>query len=426
MLSDLASAFRPGPRQVGLEYELLPLDPETGDQIAYRGERSVERLLEWLVTHRGWSLGGDRPLLELERAGGRITLEPGAQIELSGAPQRSIAAVATELESFVDDLRTGASALGFLCVPLGVTPRSVPDAIEVIPKPRYGIMTSYLNAQGRSAWWMMRATAGMQVNLDAESPAAAARLLAIFLRAAPLMTAVYANSPLAAGRENGWRSRREQIWTEVDPARCGYPPGALAHDATLEAYVRWALDAPMFFIARDRSLIDMTGLPFRRFLAEGGRGHQPELADWHLHLTTLFPEVRIKRCLELRSVDSNTPERALSFAALAAGLAYGGEAVWAGAQRLLGSWNEAEHQRFHLECMRVGSAAQAPDGRSAAELLEQLVALAERGLEVWSPADQVWLEPVRTLAASGATPADDVLERFRRDGLSATLRALAI
>ncbi len=182
---DFVGGFRSASRRVGLEYELLPLDAATGRQVGYAGEPSIQSVLHWLASTKGWTAVGGEPLLELERRGARITLEPGAQIELSGAPQQSIRDVATELTAFLDDVRDAGRALGISFVPVGVTPQSLADEIVVIPKERYRIMTRYLKQQGADAWWMMRATAGMQVNLDAADSARAARLLRLLLRAAP-------------------------------------------------------------------------------------------------------------------------------------------------------------------------------------------------------------------------------------------------
>lgn len=424
--TDFVEGFGSTSQRVGLEFELLPLDPATGGQVPYDGGRSVQAVLHWLAATRGWTVVGSEPLLELERNGARLTLEPGAQVELSGAPQDSIRAVAAELAAFVDDIREASRTFGISFLPIGLTPQSHPDQIVVIPKERYRIMTRYLKQQGADAWWMMRATAGMQVNLDAADAAAAARLLRLLLRASPILTALFANSPVAEGCNSGWLSRREQIWLAVDPARCGYPPLSINPAATLDDYIEWALEAPMFFVMRDGHLVDMTGKSFRQFVERGAHGEIARMEDWHLHITTLFPEVRLKRYLEMRCIDSNRPDLALSLAALSSGLAYGGAEVWDLAESVVGTWDLHAHRLFHLECMRVGASAIAPDGRTAGTIAQELLAVARRGLMNWNRSDLEFLEPAEALAASGRAPAHEVLSAFERGGSIEVVRAHAL
>jgi glutamate--cysteine ligase len=385
LLDQFRSQFRPGPRRVGLEYELLPLDPKTGHQLPYAGERSVSAALRHLIQARGWHAdSANSPLLALTKNDARLTLEPGAQVELSGAPKQSIAQVAAELEWYLDDLREAASALEIAWVAVGVTPLDRPEAITVIPKQRYEIMTRYLATRGRAAWWMMRATAGIQVNFDLCSPHDAASALRLFLRAAPVLSALFANSRYSEGRLNGWCSRREAIWTEVDPDRCGYPPDSLSDQASVDDYASWVMRTPSFFRSEQGQLIDTAGQPFLDVART--------LDDWSLHLTTVFPEVRIKQHLELRCVDSHAPQHALTLAALGAGLAYGGDAVREEALRLLGAWPLEDHRTWHLDCARQGLDAAAPDGRSARQIAAALFELAERGLAAWSASDRQFLQ----------------------------------
>jgi glutamate--cysteine ligase len=261
---------------------------------------------------------------------------------------------------------------------------------------------------------MMKASAGMQVNLDVADAAGAARTLRLALSVSSVATALFAKSPLSEGRDNGWASRRARIWTEVDPDRCGIPESLLDPGADLRDYVDWALDAGMFFIERGQHLVDMTGVSFRRFLDEGAAGNRATLADWDLHLTTLFPEARLKPYLEIRGSDSNGLDRMMACAALWKGLVYGGDDVQGEVVALTSGWTRAERIAFHEDCARRGLRAAAPGGRSARELAAELLVLAETGLIGADAGDDcALLEPARELVDAGRSPAEEVLEAWR-------------
>lgn len=417
LLARFCAGFRPRrERLVGLEYELVGVDAETGTAVPYDGaERSVVHVLRTFADRYGWRAVGEEPLLELARAGSRITLEPGAQIELSGRPHARLRDAEKELAGFVWQLIEVSEPLGILWLPMGQQPLTTPEQMTVIPKPRYGVMTRYLPQRGRLAIWMMRVTAGVQVNLDVESAEEAAALLRLSLWASPILTALFANSPLTAGRPNGWLSHRARIWQEVDPDRCGFPAASLAREATIEDYARWVMEAPMFFIERGGELEDLSGVPFRAFMEEGARGHAPRVEDWDLHLTTMFPEVRLKTYLELRSADSNRLELAMGYAALGAGLVYGGETIHRRLEDLLGGWSYDERIRLLEDCARRGLEASAPRGEPVADLAAELVALADAGLEAYDPSARGYLDPVHEIVRRRRPPACDVLELWRGD-----------
>jgi len=401
-------------RMIGVEYELLGVITETGQALPYEGsEPCMVQVLDGLCRQYGWHPVGGEPLLELRREGTRVTLEPGAQLELSLRPHRTLEGVRTELAEWLAELREVARPLGACFVPLGTQPLSTPDDIAIIPKERYRVMNHYLPTRGRLARWMMRATAGMQVNLDMENAVDAMRGLRLALCSGSILTALFANSSISEGAPNGWHSRRARIWLEVDDARCGLPEPLVHPEATPEDYVRWALDAGMFFIERDDQLVDMTGLTFREFVEHGARGHQATLADWETHLTTLFPETRLKHYLELRCADSNHPTLTLGFAALAEGLFYGGSGILDELDSLVGTWSYPDRMRLHEDCARLGLDARAPSRVSVADLARRIVALAARGLEHSAPEDRPYLAPVEDLAESGRSPAARSLDRWR-------------
>jgi glutamate--cysteine ligase len=409
------SGFRPREKKlIGLEYELLGVDRETGVAIPYDGRPgSVVSVLRRMCSQRGWNPVGGEPLLELERDGSRITLEPGAQIELSARALASLSEVREELWRFLGDLFVASEGLGILWIPLGIQPLSTPGDIEIIPKQRYDIMTRYLPRRGSLALWMMRTTAGMQVNLDVESPQDAARKLRLALRLCPMFTAMFANSPVSGGAANGFATRRGQVWREVDPDRCGVPSVSLAEDATTADYVDWALDAGMFFIERDGRLVDMTGTRFREFLASGRDGLTATIEDWKLHLTTLFPEARLKSYLELRCADSCRPALALAYAALATGLIYGSDDELRRVEDLVGSWSAEEISAFHDAATREGLSAVGPGGVQAAELARELLAIAGESLDRVLPGERSFLQPLIELAGAARSPSDELLDSWR-------------
>ncbi|MDQ7005658.1 MAG: glutamate-cysteine ligase family protein [Acidobacteriota bacterium] len=414
LLQHFSRGFRPHRHPlIGLEYELLGLLAETGEAAPYDGrEESIVSVFDRLCRSYGWHPRGGEPVLELYRDGTRITLEPGSQFEISLRPHDTLEGVHRELAEILEEVRDVSRQVGLRFVPLGMQPLSTPEQIRIIPKERYRIMTRYLPTRGSMALWMMRATAGMQVNLDVDSADRAAEALRFALCLSSPVVALFANSPLAAGANSGWLSRRALTWTDTDPDRCGLPPALLAPAAGAESYLDWALDAGMFFIVRGDHLLDMTGVTFREYLAGGRAGMTPTIADWETHLTTLFPEARLKSYLELRCADSNQPELALGFAALAVGLFYGGEAVLDEARALLEGWSPAERLDFHLDCARRGLAATAPSGQSAGQIAGRLVALAARSLQAHRPDERAFLEPVEAIVARGAPPAREVLERW--------------
>lgn len=408
------SFHRVSHRLIGLEYELLGMESKTGNALRYDGaEPCMVQIFDGLCRKYGWHPVGGEPILELRREGTRVTLEPGSQLELSLAPHQTLDAVATELAEWLKELRDVARPLGACFAPLGTQPVSTPETIPLIPKERYRIMTRYLPTRGDLALWMMRATAGMQVNLDMDSAEHAMRCLRLALGAGSVITALFANSPISSGGPNGWMTRRGRIWKEVDPDRCGIPERLVSPDAKPEDYVEWGLDAGMFFIQRGDLLVDMTGITFRDFLENGARGNQATLADWELHVTTLFPESRLKHYLELRCADSNHPMLALGFAALAEGLFYGGPELLDELEKLVSGWPYGERMAFHEDCARRGLAAAAPTGETAAGIARKLVDLARRGLEAVAPADLKYLQPVADLAEEGQSPAVEVLEKWQ-------------
>src|SRR5262249_12430092 len=289
-----------------------------------------------------------------------------------------------------------------------------------VPKQRYGIMGPYMTRVGRLGQRMMKQTATVQANIDYADEADAMTKMRVGMGIAPLVNAMFANSSVSEGDLNGYISQRGHIWTDPDRARCGLLPFVFRDDAGFRDYVEWALDVPLYFILRDgRYRTDVTGMPFRRFLAEGAAGERATLDDWNLHLTTLFPEVRLKGYIELRSADSQPPERMLALPALVKGVFYTTDCVEA-AWDLVKRWSFDERVASWHEVHREALFARIR-GIRVLELARELYAIAEQGLRRQAVVDErgrderVYLERLGEQLESGRSPARVIAEKWRNE-----------
>ena len=420
LVEQLHGAGKPRERwRIGTEYETVVVDAATGAAAAYSGDRGVERLLRELAERYGWvPKDEDGRIVALAREGVNITLEPGAQLELSGAPCGSIHCTRDELETHVREMAALGQELGLAFLGLGMQPVSRLDEIEWVPKQRYRIMRSYMERVGTRGHRMMKQTATVQANIDFADECDAMRKLRAGMAASPLVNAMFANSSVSEGGPNGLMSYRGWVWFDTDPARCGLLPFAFAPDASFARYVEWALDVPMYFLLRGgRYRTEHTGMPFRRFLEVGWDGERATLDDWQLHLTTLFPEVRLKGYIEFRSADSQPPERMLALPALVKGIFYEPDCLDA-ALDLVKRWGVEDCRRLYEDVTREGLRAR-HRGLGVIELARQLVAIAEEGLRRQAVLDRggrderMYLERLRDQLATGRSPAHDVAERWK-------------
>jgi glutamate--cysteine ligase len=401
--------------RIGVEYEKLAVDAATGMAAPFRGPHGIERLLLTLAERFGWEpREEDGATIALARDGLSITLEPGGQVELAGQPVATLHDAREEVATHVRELVAVGPELGLAFLGLGCHPLSRLDDIEWVPKQRYRIMREYMSRVGTLGHRMMKQTATVQANLDFESERDAMRKLRIGMASAPIVNAIFANSPLVDGDVSGHVSFRGHVWTDTDNARCGLLPFAFRDDAGFADYVAWALDVPMYFILRDgRYVTDVTGVPFRTYLASGWRGQPATEDDWNLHLTTLFPEVRLKGFIELRSADSQTPERVLALPALAKGLFYTADCQDA-AIDLVKRWSFDEVRALYADVTRVGLAARVK-GIKVRELARELLAIAAEGLKRQAARDaggrdeSCYLEPVMDQVEHGHTKAEELL-----------------
>ena len=404
--------------KIGTEWEKLAVDAATGKAAPFRGPRGIERLLVLLAERFGWEpREEDGTTIALARDGLSITLEPGGQVELAGQPVVTLHDAHDEIDVHVRELVAVGRELDLAFLGLGCHPLSTLDEIEWVPKQRYRIMREYMTRVGTLGHRMMKQTATVQANIDFDGERDAMQKLRIGMGIAPLVNAIFANSPLVDGDVSGHLSFRGHVWTDTDRARCGLLPFAFRDDATFADYVAWALDVPMYFILRDgRYVTDVTGTPFRTFLATGWRGQPATEDDWNLHLTTLFPEVRLKQFIEFRSADGQTPDRVLALPALVKGLFYTADCQQAGLD-LVKRWSFEAVAELYRDVTRAGLAARMK-GIRVAEHARELLAIAAEGLRRQGALDaegrdeRRYLEPVIESVEGGRTAAETLLTRW--------------
>lgn len=401
---------------IGVETEWLPVAPSTAEARPFKGGRGVRALFAGFMA-RGFEdpLGVPEPT-HLECGKLTINLEPGGQVELSGAPMRDLHQVASELSAISRTACEAADDAGFVLLCHGIQPITRADEIRHVPKRRYDAMVRHFERHGGARFLdMMRLTGAVQVSLDYKSEEDAGRKLRASLLAAPAITALFAHSPIFGGRPTGHASERALVWLETDDARCGPVRCALEGAFSFERLVEELLDVPSIVArADDGGVRETGGVPFRRLLDEGLDGRPVTLADWELHLSTIFTDARLKRVLECRAADAPPPGATLSAPALYIGLVYDDAVLDETLERFAafgGSYRE------HMRIAGVdGLKGEAADGRTLHEHASDLVALPKRGLEARGLGEERFLEPVERVLETGRTFADHALERFEQGG----------
>jgi len=403
--------------RVGTEYEKIGIDRRSGKAITYSGARGVEVILRGLVEEYGWEPQEEEGHpIALVREKAQITLEPGGQIELSGEPCEDIHCSQAEFTRHIRELLEVAEELDVVFLGLGIQPLSTLGEIEWVPKKRYRIMAPYMEKVGTMGHRMMKQTATVQANIDYSDERDAMAKFRTAMGITPLMVAMFANSPICEGKVNGYKSFREHIWTDTDKNRSGLLSFAFLPEVSFAHYVEYALDVPMYFIVRNGQYIDFTGVPFRHFLSHGHQGHTAMMEDWELHLTTLFPEVRIKRYMEVRCVDSQTPELMLALPALVKGVLYDSDCL-AAAWDLVKGWSWDERMEVYHDSHRHALEARFRR-HSLLDLAKELLQIAWEGLKRQRVLNKngedetIYLRPLRDLLSRGKCPADLLLENW--------------
>ncbi len=406
--------------RIGTEHEKFGFTEDDLRPLPYEGERGIRAILEGLAS-LGWTpVEEDGHVIALtDPSGASVTLEPGGQLELSGAPLASIHETCREARHHLAQVKQVAGPLGIGFLGVGFQPKWRRDDIPWMPKGRYRIMGSYMPKRGTRGLDMMLRTCTVQVNLDFASEGDMIKKLKASLALQPIATALFARSPFVEGKPNGFLSNRAQVWTDTDPDRTGTLPFAFEAGMGFERYVDWMLDVPMYFVYRDGRYIDVAGHSFRDFMA--GRlaalpGERPTLGDWTDHLTTAFPEVRLKRFLEMRGADGGPWLSLCALPALWVGLLYDQVAL-DGASDIIAEWSAEEREALRRDVPRLGLAAEI-GGRTALDVATEIVDLAEDGLKRRNVLDSsrrsetVFLEPLQAVIRSGRVPAEDLLAEF--------------
>lgn len=396
---------------VGGEYERAVLRGD-GGAVDYHDPDGIRYIVEQLAARTGWKkkYEGEYPI-ECAGDGASITLEPGGQVELSGAPFAKLGDLAAEVRRNRDMLHDIARGHDLHWTACGLTPYAKIADIRFVPKGRYAVMREYLPQHGELAHWMMKGTCSVQANFDYADEADCARKFHVSLALGPLNTAIFANSPLSEGKLTGYASYRGYVWTKTDPARTGFP-AAVRAGYTHARWVDYLLDTPMMFYKQRGEWAHANGVTFRQWMDRGIDGTFPTEDDWTLHQTSVFPEVRVKRTIEIRGADAVNVELAVGFCALWTGLLYGAldEAVSL-ADRFAATPGTPEER--HLAGARAGLAA-TYGTHAAADWAREAVALAYKGLAAIGE-DTKLLDPLAERVASGRSPAADVIEAWERD-----------
>ncbi|WP_371060549.1 glutamate--cysteine ligase [Rhodosalinus sp. 5P4] len=411
--------------RIGTEHEKFGYVRETLAPLPYEGARSVRAVLEGLRDRHGWrpvEEGGN--LIGLEKDGANVSLEPGGQLELSGAPLENIHQTCDEVNAHLADVKDIADALGVGFIGLGAAPVWRHEDMPMMPKGRYRLMTDYMDRVGTMGKSMMYRTCTVQVNLDFASEADMVQKLRVALALQPVATALFANSPFFENRPTGYKSWRSRVWRDLDDARTGMLPFVFEDGFGFERWVDYALDVPMYFVYRDGRYIDALGQSFRDFLK--GRlpalpGETPTLSDWADHLTTIFPEARIKKYIEMRGADGGPWRRLCALPALWVGLTYDQGALDA-AWDLVKGWSAAEREALRIAAADQGLKARVGD-LYMHDLAREVLDIAEAGLGARAregaggllPDETHFLNALRESVESGKIPADELLERYHGD-----------
>ena len=402
--------------RIGGEYELFGVDPETCLAVPYSGEKGIRLILERMLEDPKWSpfCEENQLICLLGKDESNITIEPGAQIELSGAPKENLKDVSRELVEFLEQLHAVSHDLGNDFIGIGMHPLSREEEIPFVNKCRYEIMAPYLKEKGALAHSMMKETATVQVNLDYTDEQDALEKLRVSMGITSLVSALFANSPLSGGKPNGFLTRREHVWLHTDPDRCGLLPFVFEQGACFEDYLRYALHVPMMFVVREGRWIPMKGLRFGDYLEKGAAGLHATKSDWELHMSTLFPEVRLKQYIEIRGADAQAPGMVLAVPALWVGILYdqgARQAAW----ELVRDWNMAERFELHKDICRLGLRAEVR-GKVILGMAQELVRIAREGLRRQGENLNL-MEPLEELILKqGRTPAEVLLQKWEEWG----------
>ena len=419
----LATGCRPkADWRIGTEHEKFGYCKDTHKPLPYEGERSILAVLEGLRDHHGWApvMEADK-LIGLEKDGANVSLEPGGQLELSGAPLDCIHQTCDEVNAHLRDVKDVADRIGVGFIGLGAAPEWTHEQMPLMPKGRYKLMDGYMRTVGTMGTAMMRRTCTVQVNLDFGSEADMVQKLRVALALQPVATALFANSPFWEGRINGHKSWRSRVWRDLDPARTGMLPFVFDDGFGFESWVDYALDVPMYFVYRDGRYINALGQSFRDFMQgklPAMPGEIPTLSDWADHLTTIFPEVRIKKFMEMRGADGGPWRRLCALPAFWTGIMYDQSSLDA-AWDMVRGWDAETREAWRVEASVHGLQARV-GGQRMIDLATRALDISRAGLKARARPglggmvadERHFLHALEDSVETGMVPADELLARY--------------
>lgn len=421
LIDYLASGCKPKTEwKVGTEHEKFGFNTKTLAPLKYAGKGGIRDILTALQDNFDWQpqFEGEN-IIALTRDGCSITLEPGGQLELSGAPLADIHATCRETNLHLKEVKAVCEGNDAAFLGMGFHPTARKMDIEFMPKGRYRIMSQYMPKVGTLGLDMMKRTCTIQANLDFSDEADMIQKFRVSLALQPIATALFANSPFTNGKPNGYLSYRSHIWTDTDNDRCGTIPFVYDDSMSFERYVDYMLDVPMYFVYRDGKYIDASGLSFKDFMQ--GKlsvlpGELPTIKDWEDHLTTAFPEVRLKKYLEMRGADGGPWRRICALPALWVGLLYDQECLDA-AWDMVKDWTHEEHQYLRDQVPKYGLCTNFRKGIVRDVALEMLklsrLGLEKRNIRGRCAKDEtMFLEPLQIIADTDVTPAERKLGKY--------------
>ncbi|MEM1080264.1 MAG: glutamate--cysteine ligase [Pseudomonadota bacterium] len=424
LVDHLAAGCRPRAEwKMGTEHEKFGFHLDTLQPLRYEGEQGVGRLLQALVQRYQWQPEYEQDhIIALKRDGCSITLEPGGQFELSGALLDDLHQTCREVNLHLAEVRSIAEDLNMGFIGLGFHPLATREDIPWMPKARYEIMRKWMPQVGRLGLDMMKRTCTVQVNLDFADENDMVAKFRASLALQPIATALFANSPLIEGRPSGYLSTRSHIWTDTDPDRTGQLPFVFESGFGFERYTEWMLDVPMYFVRREGRYINAAGQSFRDFMRgqlPALPGERPHMGDWEDHLTTAFPEVRLKQFLEMRGADGGPWKRLCALPAFWVGLLYSQSNLDA-CLDMIGSWSATDRKDFMLDVARRGLRASVA-GQPVLDLARELVEMAARGLaererlNAAGDDESGFMAPLQRIVDQGRSPADRILELYHEE-----------
>jgi len=411
--------------RIGTEHEKFGFCKDTLRPLPFEGDRSILAVLKGLRDGHGWVpvMEGDH-LIGLEKDGANISLEPGGQLELSGAPLETIHQTCDEVNDHLRDVKSISDKIGVGFIGLGAAPIWTHDEMPLMPKGRYKLMDGYMKKVGTAGTTMMRRTCTVQVNLDFSSEPDMVQKMRVALALQPVANALFATSPFFEGKLNGHKSWRGRVWRHLDDARTGMLPFVFDEGFGFEAWVQYALDVPMYFVYRDGVYHDALGQSFRDFLKgelPALPGEMPTLSDWADHLTTIFPEARLKKFIEMRGADGGPWRRLCALPAFWVGLTYDQTALDA-AWDLAKGWDAETREGLRVAASVDGLQARV-NGIDMRELAQETLRISEAGLANRAypgagglvPDETHFLNALKESVETGETLADELIDRYKGD-----------